>query len=591
MNKKIKNFLNIRNILLFFTAVFFLGLASLIVFLQRYQTREVIEYSNLYIIVSSLFILLLVLSLLYVILPIFLRVRRKKISTLNSKFTLYFILIALTPAFFLGIFGTVLINLGVNDWFNEKIKNVINNSVYVAESYLDEHKGTIKGDVYAVSTDLNNSSVTLLEDTSRLVMAIRAQAIIRSLPEVYILNDKGKIIASAFDKNDVFYEPPENAFIRANNGEMAIMSSTTVNKVYALTKLKKFKNLYLFAGRSMDLNVISALNDTISAKNEYTFLENSRNQISILFILIYVIITLFLLLISTLIGIKFAERIVQPLSSVIRATNNISKGSYNNQVVKTNDYIELNALVDSFNKMSSDLVKQRNQIAVTKKHETWSEIARRIAHEIKNPLTPIQLASERLEKQVETKKNPVIEECMQTIRRQVDEIGLLVDEFSSFARLPDPNFNKEDIFLILRNSVEDIKFSHSNINFIINLHKPKFITKIDKSQISRVFQNLLINAIHSIEECSEKNGEVMLSSVENKNSIHISIKDNGAGLKYDLEDLIKPYFTTNKKNGGTGLGLSIVEKILFDHNIEFQLQDRSDKKRGAEVLMTFENNE
>ena len=156
MNKKINNLLNIRNIVLFVMASFFLILASTILFIQRYQKQDVIEYSYLYISISSILILLLILSLVYIVLPIIIRVRKKKISTLNSKFTFYFILIALTPAFFLGLFSIILINMGINDWFNEKIKNVINNSVYVAESYLDEHKATIKGDVYSVSNDLNN---------------------------------------------------------------------------------------------------------------------------------------------------------------------------------------------------------------------------------------------------------------------------------------------------------------------------------------------------------------------------------------------------------------------------------------------------
>ena len=120
---------------------------------------------------------------------------------------------------------------------------------------------------------------------------------------------------------------------------------------------------------------------------------------------------------------KFAERIVSPISSIIKASNNISKGSYDDKIKKNNDYVELNRLADSFNKMSSDIVKQKNQILVSKKHETWSDIARRIAHEIKNPLTPIQLSSERLEKKLKKAdlKNKDIDECLQIIRRQVNE--------------------------------------------------------------------------------------------------------------------------------------------------------------------------
>ena len=139
--------------------------------------------------------------------PIILRVRRKKISTLNSKFTLYFISIALTPAILLGVLGLVLIELGINDWFNDKIKNVINNSVFVAESYLEEHKETIKGDLYAMSNDLNNSSEVLTQDLSKMAIALRTQALIRSLPETYIINRNSDILFQAFKNNMPFYEP------------------------------------------------------------------------------------------------------------------------------------------------------------------------------------------------------------------------------------------------------------------------------------------------------------------------------------------------------------------------------------------------
>ena len=550
---------------------------------------ETLPYLNIYIVISSLFILALVVSISFIVFPIILRVRRKKISTLNSKFTLYFISIALTPAILLGIIGLVLIEIGINDWFNDKIKNVINNSVFVAESYLEEHKETIKGDVYAMSNDLNNSSQVLIQDPAKLAIALRTQALIRSLPETYIINKDRDILFKAFDNNISFYEPALSSFDRADSGEMIIMSSTKVNKVYALIKLNNFDQYYLYAGRSMDGNVISALNDTVSAKNEYTFLEISRDKISLIFILLYVMVSLILILISIIIGIKFADRIVKPISSIITATNNISKGLYDDKIKKNNDYIELNRLADSFNKMSGDIIKQRNQIIVSKKYETWSDIARRIAHEIKNPLTPIQLSAERLEKKTMglTGENKEINECIETIRRQVNEIGYLVDEFSSFARLPDPDLKNNNISAIMSKVVSDYENNNTNIKFINKLHSSRINIKIDNSQISRVFQNLIVNSIHSISESNKNDGEIIYSSCEIDDNIVISLIDNGVGLKYEKEDLIKPYFTTKKKVGGSGLGLAIVEKILFDHHADFILANRNDGEIGAEVKITF----
>ncbi len=592
MNNKYINMsvLNVRMISLIIGSIVFLGLSFIFLFNQRTNAIGAINYSYIYIIFASCLILILFFSLIYLLLPIYLRVRRKKISTLNSKFTFYFILIALTPSVFLGFIGLILINFGINDWFNSKINNVINNSVFVAESYLEEHKETIKGDVYAMYNDLNTSSDIFSKDISKLTIALRTQSLIRSLPEAYIIDREGNIISKAFETNNLLYSPPENSFDRADVGEMTIMSSTQVSKVYALVKLKNYDDSYLFAGRSMDANVISALNDTISARNEYTFLESNRNQISIIFALIYIVISLALILLSTFVGLKFAERIVSPLSSVIKATNNISKGSYDDKIKKNNDYIELNRLADSFNKMSSDIVKQRKQIIISKKHETWSDIARRIAHEIKNPLTPIQLSSERLEKKIKIAniENKEINECLNTIRRQVNEIGYLVDEFSSFARLPEPKLIQTNVTDIINDITNDYKNNYKNINFKLRLNDNSIQLKVDKSQISRVFQNLIMNAIHSIEEKNNSNGEILIKSNLTNNNFIIYIIDNGIGLKYEKDELIKPYFTTKKKTGGSGLGLAIVEKILFDHNADFSIENRYDNTEGAQVEIKFD---
>ena len=593
MNNKYINIsvLNLRIILLILGSLIFIGLSFVLLFYQRTNTASTLEYSNIYILFAALLTLILIFSLIYLLFPIYLRVRRKKISTLNSKFTLYFILIALTPSIFLGIIGLVLINFGINDWFNSKINNVINNSVFVAESYLEEHKETIKGDVYAMYNDLNSSSDVLSNDNNKLAIALRTQSLIRALPEVYVITRQGTISAKAFDNNILQYSPPENSFVRADAGEMAIMSSTIVNKVYALVKLKNYENSYLFAGRSMDANVISALNDTVSAKNEYTFLENNRDQISLIFVLIYIVISLILILLSTFIGLKFAEKIVLPLSMVIKATNNISKGKYEDKIEKTNDYVELNRLAESFNKMSADIIRQRKQILISEKHETWSDIARKIAHEIKNPLTPIQLSSERLEKKIKNTAidNNEITDCIDTIRRQVNEIGYLVDEFSNFARLPNPILEKQDIYEIIINIVNDYKNNYKMIDFEYNFSRNKYEMLIDKSQISRVFQNLIINSIHSIQEANVSVGKIIVESSVTNNYLNILILDNGVGLKYEKNELIKPYFTTKKRRGGSGLGLAIVEKILFDHNAEFFIENRNDGTEGAKVEIKFDN--
>ena len=597
MNKRtIKlNLFNWRNTTLIIGSLLFTVASMTVLILQRKGYESINYFENSYLIISTIFIAFLIYSLFTILYPIFSKFKNKKINSLNSRFTLYFISIALTPALIVGILGIILINIGINDWFNEKIKNIVFNSVSIAESYLQEHKDSIKGDIYAMSNDLNNASNAFESDIKKYKDFFRTQSIIRSLPETYLINNEGKIILKALSAKMIYYKPPIEALKKADNGELVIITSTEVSKVHALLKLNNYKNIFLYAGRSMDPNVIIALNDTRSAKQEYSNLETNRNQISVIFIILYLVTTLILILISIIVGIGIAQRIVNPISSIIKASNKISKGNYGDKVERTNDYIELNRLADSFNKMSNDLVRQRNQLAIAKKYETWSDIARRIAHEIKNPLTPIQLSSERLLKKIKATphyNDKEIHECVSSITRQVSEIGLLVDEFSNFARLPNPEFRNLNIYSLLNDCITDIKNNYNNIDFDLILENDKFILKCDKNQITRVIHNILINSINSINELvdNKTKGNIVCKTCLEDNMFIIQIVDNGSGLKYDKDELIKPYFTTRKKTGGTGLGLSIVEKILSDHNADFELINRIDGSTGAVASIYFNLN-
>ena len=185
--------------------------------------------------------------------------------------------------------------------------------------------------------------------------------------------------------------------------------------------------------------------------------------------------------------------------------------------------------------------------------------------------------------------NNEITDCIDTIRRQVNEIGYLVDEFSNFARLPNPILEKQDIYEIIINIVNDYRDNYKMIDFEYNFSKNKYEMLIDKSQISRVFQNLIINSIHSIQEANVSVGKIIVESLVTDDYLNILILDNGVGLKYEKNELIKPYFTTKKRRGGSGLGLAIVEKILFDHNAEFYIENRNDGTEGAKVDIKFDN--
>ncbi len=227
-------------------------------------------------------------------------------------------------------------------------------------------------------------------------------------------------------------------------------------------------------------------------------------------------------------------------------------------------------------------------LILAEKHAAWSDIARKIAHEVKNPLTPIKLSAERIEKKfldAKTDKED-ISLLTKTISRQVDDIGKLVDEFSSFARMPEAeikldNLSKclEDAYLLYFNTRKDIK---------LNLVKPEndIYFHFDTLQISKCFNNLIKNAIEAVEKIPNPVVEVLMTT--DAKNITIEIKDNGVGINEKmLSKIFEPYFTTKTK--GTGLGLSIVKRIIEDHGGKIKIE-KNKNMAGTKSQINFEYN-
>ena len=438
-----------------------------------------------------------------------------------------------------------------------------------------------------MSHDLNRNYNVYINNRFKFEKYFEEQSAIRSLPEAYLIDNNGEVLMSKnFTLFTQYYRPNTTALNKATNGELAIMTSTKVNKVYALIRLPNFINAYLYVGRPLDPKVTKAFDDTKSAVNEYSVLESNRTQIAVVFMLIYILTILILIFISTLIGLRFAKRIVEPIANVINATDSIKKGSYNISLPKTNEFIELNRLTESFNTMSSELSIQRNMLASSEKHAAWSEIAKTIAHEIKNPLTPIQLSNDRIRKKLELDgiDDQTLTDCLDIISRQVNDIGKLVNNFSDFARMPKPIFKPNNLTLIINECIQAKSLlceSEIKISLISN---DDYQMNCDKLQLKEVFNNIIQNSINSILENKITNGFVKINLSINKNQVVITIEDNGIGIVNSKSELIEPYFTTRKKSGGTGLGLSIVNKILTDHNGIFELTNAKNNGVCAKII-------
>jgi two-component system nitrogen regulation sensor histidine kinase NtrY len=224
------------------------------------------------------------------------------------------------------------------------------------------------------------------------------------------------------------------------------------------------------------------------------------------------------------------------------------------------------------------------QIQKVQRMEAWREVARRIAHEIKNPLTPIQLSAERLRKRYSgllEGNGAILDKCTSTIIQQVDELKNLVNEFSHFARLPSAQLTTNDLNEIVQESLFLFKEGHHDIHFQFRSEEIPSL-ELDREQIKRAIINLLDNAVAAVEE----NGEIRITTSYDRSRgvVYLEVTDNGCGLTPEVRARIfEPYFST-KKNG-TGLGLTIVSQIIEDHRGYIRV--RPNESRGTKFTIEF----
>ena len=233
-------------------------------------------------------------------------------------------------------------------------------------------------------------------------------------------------------------------------------------------------------------------------------------------------------------------------------------------------------------------IDDTTSLILAEKHAAWSDIAKKIAHEVKNPLTPIKLSAERIEKKI--KDNIIdsneINKLTQTISKQVDDIGKLVDEFSSFARMPEAEVKLDNLSKTLKKSFELFSISYTKINMKLLLPEKDVFFQFDNFQITQAFTNIIKNAVEAV--ISIPNPYIFVKLTEINNIIEISVVDNGVGIdERKISKIFEPYFTTKDK--GTGLGLSIVKKIIEDHNGKINIHKNKDMA-GTISLISFEIN-
>ena len=508
-------------------------------------------------------------------------------SVANRKYIVSFALFTLIPSLLIAIFSLFIFSFALDKYFDKKITSAVNNSYEIAKNYVDEKRNKIESEIVLIAFDLNKYSDLYKSNPERFQLILNTQRYLRDIDQLHLIDENGKLIQSATDSEYKKIEDKAMKMVKNDDRPLKIIN-TFENKSAAVIRLSNFDNIFLYVLKYFDKNISNYLIESEEAVNFYYTVENQNLGIRISFAIIYISLVSLLLFLSITIAIRFSSRFFISINNLITASENIGKGNLDTKVPDLKADIEMERLNKNFNSMIERLKNQQEKLLTNERHEAWENVARKLAHEIKNPLTPIQLTIDNLK----TKYLPNVENQMQekylnnlkTILKQIKQIENLVNEFSDFARMPKPLFKPNNLNLVIKDNINLVnKFDPSIKIRLVNHLSKDVVLKFDNEQFNRLFFNLIKNSVESIQEKEEKvrktDKNIDIEIRQRRDYININVTDTGIGFKNKkTKDIIKPYFTTKEK--GTGLGLSIVDKIISDHEGSIKFLNH---KNGAKI--------
>jgi two-component system nitrogen regulation sensor histidine kinase NtrY len=512
----------------------------------------------------------------------------------NKKYITYFALFTFIPSLLISIFSLFLFSFALEKYFDKKVTTVVNNSYELARNYVDEVRNKIQSEIVLIAFDVNKSKKFLNDNEREYKRFLQTQKLIRGVDEIHIIDLEKKLLFSTLGDNDPYIAPVDEALnlVLDDDRPLKIINAFE-NRSAAIMRLQNFKDRFIYVVNYLDKNISRYLTESEEAINFYYTVEEKSTGIKISFAIIYIIVVSLLLFISISIAIRFSSRFFRSINNLILASTSIGEGNLDIKVPEVKTDKDLEILNKNFNQMIDRLKDQQEKLIINERHEAWGSLARKLAHEIKNPLTPIQLTIDRLKNKysnkLDEKNKENFNENLKIINNQIKQIEKLVNEFSDFARMPKPVFQKNDLVMLIKDNIKLLQELDQKIKIDFIHNNQQIFFDGDKEQLSRVFLNLIKNSIESIQQKSEKSSDfdknITIELSDFDSHISLVINDNGIGFKNlnnNIKKILNPYFTT-KKNG-TGLGLSIVNKIINDHNGNIEFLSKAD---GAIIKIIF----
>jgi two-component system nitrogen regulation sensor histidine kinase NtrY len=512
----------------------------------------------------------------------------------NKKYITYFALFTFIPSLLISIFSLFLFSFALEKYFDKKVTTVVNNSYELAKNYVDEVRNKIQSEIVLIAFDVNKSKKFLNDNEREYSRFLQTQKLIRGVNEIHIIDLEKKLLFSTLGDNEPYIPPVDEALnlVLDDDRPLKIINAFE-NRSAAIMRLQNFKDRFIYVVNYLDKDISRYLTESEEAINFYYTVEEKSTGIKISFAIIYIIVVSLLLFISISIAIRFSSRFFRSINNLILASTSIGEGNLDIKVPEVKTDKDLEILNKNFNQMIDRLKDQQDKLIINERHEAWGSLARKLAHEIKNPLTPIQLTIDRLKNKysndLDEKDRVNFEENLKIINNQIKQIEKLVNEFSDFARMPKPVFQKNDLVALIKDNIQLLQELDQTIKIDFIHNNQQLFFDGDKEQLSRVFLNLIKNSIESIQQKTEKvsdfNKNITIEINEFDSHINLIINDNGIGFKNlnnNIKEILNPYFTTKKE--GTGLGLSIVNKIINDHNGNIEFISKAD---GAIIKIIF----
>ncbi len=641
-----------------------------------------------------------------------LALRRAAGSTarLHVRLVFFFSMVAAIPTLLVAGFAAFLFQTGVDFWFSDDSRGLMENANALAQSYYDANQRNVEQNTVAMATDMRDTlvRVPITDPDFPDFYAYQAQG--REITESAILQrmvDGTFRTAVAFNltEDDSPLEFSRAALARLDQGELAVVVGSP-ERIEALVAIDPQSGVYLYNARTTEETMFNSWSRAQAIVGAYDRLTGSARTLQLRFNLALVAVSLLLVSLAIWFALRFADRQVKPLTDLVGAARKVGQGNFALRVEGRTGADEIGLLNRAFNRMTAQLEKQTQALVsanrqiddrrafteavlesvtagvvsvdadarvtlmnssaqallapagmiehadmngasletlspelcqlindgreraiishakdselltlavkiapgtsghvitfeditrqlLDQRQAAWSDVARRIAHEIKNPLTPIQLATERLKRryrmQVGDEDRDLFDELTSTIVRQVGDLRKMVDEFSSFARLPKPVFRDEDALDLVRQAVFLQEVAHSGIDFSVSAETlTDREIRCDRHQFGQAMTNVLKNAVEAVEARAAEGrgvyaGAITVTMADAGEAVAITIDDNGIGLPTDRERLIEPYVTTREK--GTGLGLAIVNKIVDEHGGDMSFANTP--SGGTRVTLCF----